>query len=358
MNGNTSTYEAMSDWNIRSITPMPSPGELKKDLPLPPDVFGKVVVPARETIHNILTGEDKRLLVIVGPCSIHDTDEAREYAGKLAEFLPQISKSLFIVMRTCLDKPRTGRGWPGFFNDPEMNGSRNISIGWRQGRKLLVDIISMGIPIGMELLDANACQIVDECAAYWWIGARTVTSQRLREIASGLSTAVGFKNSTDGGVLGAVEAIDTAWHDSAFIATNAKGIQCEYRTMGNKEGHLILRGSSTGTNYNHDSVTKAVHALAQRGLPTRLLIDVSHGNSGKDHSKQRTVIEEITARVASGDQHIAGFLYESYLEAGRQEIPKDLSNLRRRVSVTDACDDWDTTKEVLLQTCEVLSKRT
>jgi 3-deoxy-7-phosphoheptulonate synthase len=348
--------EGMSDWNIKSVTPMPTPGQLKKEIPLMPGLFENVVASARTTISNILAGEDSRLLVVVGPCSVHNISETLQYARILTELQKKVADKIFIVMRVCLDKPRTGRGWAGFFQDPDLNQSRNIQDGWRRGRKLLVDIIQLGLPIAMELLDADACQNIDECVSYWWIGARTVKSQRLREVASGLSTPVGFKNPTDGKIDDAIEAIDTAWHDSAFVATNEAGVRCEYRTEGNKYSNLILRGSDRGPNFDRESVEKAVHSLAHRGLMTRIIVDVSHGNSGKDFSRQQTLIDELVDRIVAGDNRIAGILYESYLEEGNQPLPKDLSNLKPNLSVTDACDSIETTREVLLRAHEKLAK--
>jgi 3-deoxy-7-phosphoheptulonate synthase len=347
----------MSDTNIKSITPMPTPGELKREIPLRPELFEQVVGPARKSIQDIFTGVDKRLLVIVGPCSIHNPEETLEYARRLAKLSKRVKKHILIVMRTCLDKPRTGRGWAGYFQDPEMNMSRNMEDGWRKGRRLLTEIINLGLPVAMELLDADVCQNVDELVSYWWIGARSVTSQRLREIASGLSTPVGFKNPVDGRISDAVEALDTASHETAFVATNEKGHRSEYRTNGNKFGNLILRGSVNGPNYGSEYVEDAVGKLTERGLPTRLLIDASHGNSGKDYRKQREIIQSIIKRVVSGENHVAGFLYESYLEAGSQKMPKDLSDLKPNLSITDGCDDWETTSKVLLQAYHVLAKK-
>ncbi|OHA17749.1 MAG: 3-deoxy-7-phosphoheptulonate synthase [Candidatus Taylorbacteria bacterium RIFCSPHIGHO2_01_FULL_46_22b] len=357
MNGNPRGTEGMSDWNITSATPMPKLSVLKHDIPLSEEVFDRVVRPARVAIQNILAGEDKRFLIVVGPCSIHNTNEAGEYASKLLALIPEVSDQLFIVMRTCLDKPRSGLGWPGFFMDPDLNGSKKADEGWRKGRKLLVEIVTSGVPVGLELLDAHACQVVDECAAYWWIGARTVTSQRLREIASGLSTPVGFKNPTEGDIAGAIEAIETARHHSAFLAINQHDILCEYRTSGNQFGHLILRGSSKGPNYDEPSVAKTVHQLAQRGLPTELLVDLNHANSGKDHRLQREILADVVGRVVNGNTHLRGVLYESYLEGGKQIHTKDLSLLKPRLSITDGCDSWEDTREALLRARDALAKR-
>ncbi len=349
-------YQEMSDTNIVSITPMPNPGQLKKEFPLDKEIFDSVVGPSRQIFRDILTGEDKRVLAVVGPCSIHNVAEAIEYAKLLRQLSSEL-KNIHVIMRACFDKPRTGRGWAGFFQDPDLNESRNIEKGWRLGRQALVEIVSMGMPVGMEMLDADAIQNIDDLVSYWWAGARTVTSQRLREITSGVSTPVGFKNPTDGRVEDAIEAINTAWHNCAFIATNSKGQRCEYRTSGNKYGHLILRGSSNGPNHDNQSVEEAVHKLAQKALPTRLLVDVSHANSGKNHLVQREIITDLVKRITAGENSIVGFLYESYLEAGNQKLPKDLSELKPRISITDSCDDFATTCEVLLQADEILNHR-
>lgn len=357
MNGNGNIDIGKSDWRIESATPMPKRKDLKVNIPLSQESSEKVVRSARCAVCNILTGEDPRLLAIVGPCSIHDPVEAIEYASKLSELIPKVSDHLFVVMRTCLDKPRTGVGWPGFFLDPGLNGSKNADVGRIKGRQLIVNIVEMGVPVGLELMDANGCQVIDDCVSYWWVGARTVTSQRLRELASGLSTAVGFKNPTDGDMSNAIEALDVARHNAAFLALNHMDVECLYRTLGNPFSHIILRGSSRGPNCDDESITEVAHLLAKRGLITRVVVDASHGNSAKDYRVQRAIVSDIVQRVAQGDKHIAGFMYESYLDAGSQKLPKDLSELKPRISITDGCDDWETTREVLLRACDTISKR-
>ncbi|HMP67120.1 MAG TPA: 3-deoxy-7-phosphoheptulonate synthase [Candidatus Paceibacterota bacterium] len=343
-----------TDVNIKSITKMPTPDELKEMYPLSQEVFEKVVYSSREAIKSIISGEDKRFLVFVGPCSIHNVEEAYEYAKRLKNLQAVFGDKILIVMRVCLDKPRSGRGWAGFFQDPGLNQSRNIDEGWKKGRELLIKILELGIPVSMELLDADACQNVDDCISYWWIGARTVTSQRLREIASGLSTPVGFKNPTNGKIADAIDAMETAWHEAAFIATSGNGNRCEYRTYGNKYSNLILRGSDSGPNYGPEHVADAVAKLVHRNLPSRILIDVSHANSGKDYRKQREVIADIGKRVAAGESYIAGFLYESYLEEGNQKLPKNVSDIKPNISVTDGCDSFETTQQQLQSLYEIL----
>lgn len=347
----------MSDLNIKSITPMPTPNELKLETPLKPEIFEQVVAPSREAIKNIIFGDDKRMVAITGPCSIHNVDEAFEYATKLAEIAKEVKDHLHVVMRACLDKPRTGIGWAGHSHDPDLNQSLNMQYGWHSGRRFLVKVLSLGLPVAMELLDAFICQNLDDLLSYWWIGARTVTSQRLREISSGLSTSVGFKNPTDGGIGDAIEAMNLASHETAFVALNGNGRPCEYRTRGNKHGNLILRGSTKGPNYDKVSAEQAVHKLIQRELPTGLLIDTSHANSTKDYSKQAEIIRDIVDRRVSGELYIKGFLYESYLDAGSQVLPLDLSDLKPRLSITDGCDSWENTREVLLRASDSLSKR-
>jgi 3-deoxy-7-phosphoheptulonate synthase len=352
----TATEKETHDWHIMSITPLPTPGELRQEFPLSQDVFNRVVNNARLSIQKILSGEDKRVLAIVGPCSIHRIDEALEYAKRLAPLSQKYSDRMCIIMRCCLDKPRTSRGWPGFCQDPDMNGSYNFQDGWRRGRELLVKILELGLPIGLEFLDADTCQNVDDCVSYFWLGARTISSPRLRQTASGLSAPVGFKNPTEGNVNIAIDAIDFARHPSAFVASNHKGRRCEYRTTGHPWGHVILRGTNKGPNFGPEHVNDAVHKLAARGLLTKVVIDASHGNSNKDHSKQKDVIRDVAKRMAAGD-HMAGFMYESYIGAGSQKLPKDLSDLKDNVSVTDGCDDFETTASVLEEVYQILAPR-
>ncbi len=331
---------------VLSITPMPTPRELKERYPLFDDGFA-VVSKARNDIANILLGEDPRMLVVVGPCSIHNTEEAYRYAELLAHVAKQVADRMLVVMRFCIDKPRTGVGWSGFAHDPDLNGSYNFAEGWSKSRELAVRIIGLGLPLGIEFLDPETCQRIDDVFSYNWVGARTVASPRLRQITSALSTAVGFKNSTDGSIGAAIEGIDTARHPSAFTACNDDGLSSEFRTLGNPWGHLILRGDDRGPNYSREAVAEASHKLASRGLCSRVVVDASHGNSRKDHKNQPGVVREIVGRRASGESSLVGLMIESYIKEGKQPLPVDLSTLIPDISVTDACLGWEETETLL-----------
>lgn len=338
------------NWNIGSIAPLPSPAELKRELPLAEETW-EIVYNGRLTIPKILLGEDPRLLVIVGPCSIHNVKETEVYADRLASLREELLDQLFIVMRVCCDKPRSRFGWTGFFNDPNMDGSGDIAKGWRLGRKLLLDILAKGLPIAAEFLDPDNCQNVDDLLAYNWIGARNVQVQMHRQIASGLSTAVGFKNPNLGGagqtLNTAIDAIDFARHSNVFVASNDNGQRSRFSTQGNIWGHLILRGTDAGPNCDPATIEAAARELFERGLISRIVVDISHGNSQKKYRRQREVIELLFEEMRKGSRHIAGIMYESYLDEGNQPIPIDLSELKPNISVTDGCDSFHDTEVVL-----------
>jgi 3-deoxy-7-phosphoheptulonate synthase len=271
-----------------------------------------------------------------------------DYAALLAPVVRDISDRVLVVMRFCPDKPRTGVGWSGFAHDPDLNGSYDFAGGWSKTRELAVQIIEQfGIPLGMEFLDPETCQRIDDLFSYNWVGARTVASPRLRQITSALSTAVGFKNSTDGSIDAAIEGINTARHPSAFTACNDDGLSSEFRTLGNPWGHLILRGDDKGPNYSKESVTSAVHRLSTRSLCTRIVVDASHGNSRKDHKKQIDVVKDVVQRRIQGEVSLAGVMVESYLREGKQTLPVDLSCMQKEISVTDACLGFDDTEFLL-----------
>lgn len=360
MNGNGKNgKEGTHNWNIESLTPHLSPDEIKSRIPLSGEVFEKVVRSSRRTILDILSGEDKRLLAVVGPCSVHNVDEALEYVRLLAEFSrkPKVRKHLFVVTRLCVQKPRTGIGWRGLWRDPDLNGACDGRKGRLMSRKLMVAALGMGMPVAMEYMEPSVCQNLDDCMSLWWVGARTVGDPEKRGIATGLSTGVGFKNPPDGGIGAAIEALDLCGRRSTFDAMNHAGIESEVRSTGNQWGFLILRGNEQGPNYDEASVAAAVHQLAARGLRTRLVIDASHRNSGKKHEEQRNVLANIAGQIACGNRHIVGFMYESYLDGGCQTIPTDLSDLKPRISVTDGCDNWEDTQKTLLHVCDILRRR-
>lgn len=353
MNG---TNNKTHNWHIASIAPLPTPDELKREHPLSEGGW-KTVYDTRIGTTKILGGEDSRLIAIVGPCSVHNTAEALLYANKLAPLARELSDRLLVVMRVCCDKPRTRKSWTGFFDDPRMDGSCDVASGWREGRKLMVEIINLGLPVGMEFLDEDNFQGVDDLVSYVWIGARSVQSQRLRKVTSGISTAVGFKNHNLGKTDSAIDAIEFARQSNVFVASNDKGVRSRFSTNGNPWGHLIHRGSDTGTNFDHASIEKSSHELRRRGLISRIIVDASHGNSGKDHRRQYAVIEDLLHQIVSGSQLIAGFMCEGYLEAGSQPIPVDLSELKPNISVTDGCSDWPTTEAVLREAHSRLGER-
>lgn len=355
MTNGTSGINGRHNTRVLSITPMPTPRQLKQKYPLSDDGFG-VVSKARVDIANILFGEDPRMLVVVGPCSIHDPSEAYRYAQLLASVAKRVADRMLIVMRFCVDKPRTGVGWSGFAHDPHLNGSFDFATGWSESREFAVRIIEdLQLPLGMEFLDPETCQRCDDLFAYNWVGARTVASPRLRQITSALSTPVGFKNAPDGSIAVAIEGIDVARTPSAFTACNDDGLSSEFRTLGNPWGHLILRGDDKGPNYSAESVAGASHKLASRGLCTRVIIDASHGNSRKDHKKQLEVVREIVGRRVAGGTSLAGLMIESYLQEGKQPHPVDLSTLRPEISITDACLSWSDTDILLREVYDSLA---
>lgn len=332
--------------NIRNISPLPTPKGMKSSYPLG-EVAQATVSKAREEIARIILGEDSRLLAIVGPCSIHNTEEVLRYAQRLAPLATELEDQLLVVLRFCGDKPRTGKAWTGFWNDPHMNGSCNIDHGWTESRKLAVEILTLGLPLGCEFLDAENFQRLDDTPSYVWLGARDVGSQRQRQIASGLSTPVGFKNHNIGGVKVALDAMSVSVGSNVFVSSNDNGLSSRFVTSGNRLSHLIHRGTDAGPNYDAESIAASVHELIHRGLLPRIVVDASHGNSRKDHMSQASVIADVVDQVISGSKSIAGFMYESYLKDGNQPIPQDLSELKPDVSVTDGCDGWDRTEEVL-----------
>jgi 3-deoxy-7-phosphoheptulonate synthase len=315
------------------------------------------VATARTEMARILLGEDPRLLAVVGPCSIHDVTEIRRYAALLAPLAAEIRDQILVVLRFCGDKPRTGRAWTGFWNDPHMDGSCDIVHGWSESRKLAIEILDMGLPLGFEFLDAENFQRLDDLPSYVWIGARDVGSQRQRQVASGISAPVGFKNHNAAGVAIAVDAISVAVGSNVFVASNDHGKSSRYVTAGNRLSHLVHRGTDAGTNYDAESIAASARELLHRGLLSRVVVDVSHGNSRKNCENQADVISQVVGQVVSGSAHIAGVMYESYLKGGMQLIPKDLSELLPEISVTDGCDGWDRTETALRDAHRRLSQR-
>jgi 3-deoxy-7-phosphoheptulonate synthase len=304
------------------------------------------VAEAREEIIRILRGDDDRLLVVVGPCSVHDPKAALEYAQKLAAVGSRLSTDLRVVMRVYFEKPRTTVGWKGLINDPRMDGSFAVNDGLRLARRLLLDLVDLGVPAGCELLDPITPQFISDLVAWGAIGARTTESQVHRELASGVSMPVGFKNGTDGGIQIAIDAVRAASHPHRFIGVTEEGLAGIVATRGNPDCHIILRGGASGPNHDRQSVQKALAALGAAGVAPRLLIDASHGNSGKDYLRQPAVAREIAAQVSGGESGIVGVMIESFLLDGRQDL-KDPKRLTYGQSITDACIGWERTVPVL-----------
>jgi 3-deoxy-7-phosphoheptulonate synthase len=333
------------DLRVEGYRPLIPPAILLDELPLS-ETGSRTVATAREELVRILDREDDRLIVVVGPCSVHDVDAAMEYARRLATVAKELAADLRIVMRVYFEKPRTTVGWKGLINDPGLDGSFRINDGLRLARRLLLDLAELGVPAGCEFLDPVSPQYTSDLVSWGAIGARTTESQVHRELASGLSMPVGFKNGTGGTVQIAIDAVRATGHPHSFIGVTEQGLAAFVSTRGNPYGHVILRGGARGPNYDRASVQAALAALREAGLPERLVIDASHGNSERDHQRQPAVVGEIAAQIADGERGIAGVMVESFLVAGRQDLG-DPSRLVYGQSITDACIGWDDTVTVL-----------
>ena len=353
LQSNSITQNDIDDVNLQSIHPLVTPAELKTELPLTESAY-QTVLHGRETIRNILDGKDKRIFVVIGPCSIHDPVAAHEYADRLKVLSDKIKDSIYIVMRVYFEKPRTTVGWKGLINDPDMNDSFNIEKGFYIGRKLLVEINETGLLCATEALDPNSPQYYQDLITWSAIGARTTESQTHREMSSGLSSPVGFKNGTDGGLTVATNAMQSVKHGHHFLGLNNQGQVCVIRTSGHAYAHVVLRGGNGKPNYDAGSVAEAEAALAKAKVSTKIMIDTSHANSNKDPFLQPLVLKNITEQIIDGNKSIIGIMVESHLKGGRQEIPENLCDLEYGKSVTDGCIDWDTTEKVLLEMHEAL----
>ena len=337
-------HAPISDLRIRSQKPLVAPATLEAELPLP-DAGADSVAQARRDIAHIITGADDRLLVVVGPCSIHDPEAAVEYADQLREAAKLHSGELLVAMRVYFEKPRTVVGWKGFINDPGLDSTFQINDGLRRARRLMLDVTARGLPIATEFLDTTLGQYFADLVAWAAIGARTVESQVHRELASGLSMPVGFKNRTDGDVQVAVDAIRSARHPHWFPSLTHEGAPAIFGTSGNEHGHLVLRGGTRGPNFSAADVRAAVELLKKNSLPAHVMIDCSHANSGKDPARQPIVAAEIAAQIAGGDRAIAAGMIESNLLGGAQDFQTRPLVYGR--SVTDACLSWEQTLPVL-----------
>ncbi len=340
------------DINVVSEKLLPTPEEVKSRIPLT-ERAAKTVMRGRKTIQDVLDRRDPRLFVVVGPCSIHDLRSAEDYAAKLKTLADEVSDTLCLVMRVYFAKPRTSVGWKGFINDPYLDDSFHIEEGLEKARKLLFEIAELGVPAGTEALDSIFPQYVDDLLCWNAIGARTTESQTHREMASGLSTPVGFKNGTDGNVQVAINALKSSAQSHHFLGINTKGQCAVLQTRGNRYGHIVLRG---GARPNYDSVSIAMceKELCEAKLPVNIVVDCSHGNSLKDASLQPLVVENCVNQIVEGNRSIVGVMLESNLHFGQQELTRDLSQLKYGVSITDACIDWDTTASTLRKAADRL----
>jgi 3-deoxy-7-phosphoheptulonate synthase len=336
-----------SDLHISEIKPLISPLELTEEFPMT-ELSNKTIVKSRETVINILNKKDKRPMAIVGPCSIHDTMAALEYAERLMKLKSRIEDRIFVVMRTYFEKPRTTIGWKGLITDPHLDGTYDIAMGLRMARKLLLDITESGIPCGSEMLDPIVPQYIADLISWASIGARTTESQTHREMASGLSMPVGFKNGTSGNLELAVNAMVSARHPHSFIGIDQYGKTSIYNTSGNINSHVILRGGRSGPNYYEEDVEKAETIIRDFDIEPSIIIDCSHENSGKKYNRQQRVLRAILDQRKRGKTSIVGFMIESNLKSGSQKIPDDLSDLVYGQSITDGCVSWEETEEMLL----------
>jgi 3-deoxy-7-phosphoheptulonate synthase len=340
--------DQIEDRNLAGIDPLVAPRTVKQHLPLT-DAAAATVVEARRAIRDVLHGRDqRRLVVIVGPCSIHDPAAAHEYAGRLKQVAAATRDQLVLVMRTYFEKPRTTVGWKGLINDPHLDGSGDIQSGLELARKILLEINGLGIPCASELLDPVVPQYIADLLSWAAIGARTTESQTHREMASGLSMPVGFKNGTDGGLQVALNAMISARHPHHFVGINHDGAVAMIRTQGNPDRHIVLRGGASGPNHQPDDISRAAALIAGEGIARPILVDCSHDNSSKDYTRQGRVCQDALHQVRGGDQRIMGIMVESNLHAGRQDwLPN--AALRYGVSLTDACIGWDETEALLFE---------
>jgi 3-deoxy-7-phosphoheptulonate synthase len=338
--------DRVRDQRIERIEELVSPGALLEDLPLGGE-RESAVVRGRGEVGNVLDGSDERVLVVVGPCSVHDPAAALDYAGRLAELAGELSSDLLIAMRVYFEKPRTTTGWKGLINDPHLDGSLDVNTGVRMARQLLLEVLDHGLPVGTEFLDPITPQYIADAVSWGAIGARTTESQIHRQLGSGLSMPIGFKNRTDGNVQVAVDAVRAAAAPHAFAGIDDAGAPAILYTTGNPDGHVILRGGRGAPNHRHEGVGGALELLRAAGLPERLVIDASHDNSGKEPARQLLAAGEIADQIADGNRAIVGVMLESFLVEGRQDLGE--GELVYGQSITDPCLDWEATVSILDQ---------
>jgi 3-deoxy-7-phosphoheptulonate synthase len=344
-----------SNLRIRGLTPIIAPADLKQVFPIS-ERAAEFVTHAREQVTDILHGRDRRLMAVVGPCSIHDPKAALEYAGRLAKLGQELEDQLFVVMRVYFEKPRTTVGWKGLINDPDLNGTHQISKGLGVARGLKCAITDLGLPIAGEMLDPITPHYLADLISWGAIGARTTESQTHREMASGLSFPVGFKNGTDGNLQIAIDAMKAALAPHSFLGINNEGRNAIVQTTGNSDVHIVLRGGNDRPNYSPEDIARTEQLLTRAGLTNAIMVDCSHANSCKDHNRQEEVLKNVCEQITSGNRSICSVMIESNLEAGNQSIPEDLSQLKYGVSVTDKCVDWATTERMLRHAAETLRR--
>jgi 3-deoxy-7-phosphoheptulonate synthase len=345
----------IDDVRIGAVRPLISPALLQDELPVPDEVQA-LVERSRAEIANVLHGRDDRLVAVVGPCSIHDHEQAMAYARLLQQAAQALRDDLLIVMRVYFEKPRTTVGWKGYINDPRLDGSFRINEGLRRARRLLLEVAGLGLPTGTEFLDLLSPQYIADLIAWGAIGARTTESQSHRQLASGLSCPVGFKNGTDGGMQIAADALVAARASHAFMGMTKMGQAAIFETRGNDDAHVILRGGSKGPNYDAASVEAACAVLRKAGLREQVMIDCSHANSAKQHQRQIEVAQDVARQLSGGERRIVGVMIESHLEEGRQDLRPGVP-LKPGVSITDACIGWAQTEPVLEQLAEAVRAR-
>ncbi|AJW96090.1 3-deoxy-7-phosphoheptulonate synthase [Burkholderia gladioli] len=345
----------IDDVRIGAVRPLISPALLQDELPVP-QATQTLVEDTRKAISDILHGRDDRLLLVVGPCSIHDHDQALDYARRLKAAADTLKDELLITMRVYFEKPRTTVGWKGYINDPRLDGSFRINEGLRAARHLLLDINALGLPAATEFLDLLSPQYIADLIAWGAIGARTTESQSHRQLASGLSCPIGFKNGTDGGVQVASDAIVAAASRHAFMGMTKMGMAAIFETRGNDDAHVILRGGKNGPNYDAEHVEACCAVLRKAGLREQVMVDCSHANSNKSHERQIEVAQDLAGQLARGEQRIVGVMVESHLEAGRQDLKPGVP-LKRGVSITDACLSWAQTEPVLEVLADAVRRR-
>jgi len=345
----------LEDINIKSVELLTTPRALRSLLPQTPQTL-ETVRRGREAVKQVLDGRDPRLLAIVGPCSIHNVTAAEEYAKRLARLAEEVSETLLVVMRVYFEKPRSVLGWKGLINDPYLDDSFCVEDGLKLARGFLIKVAQLGLPAASEVLDILSPQYLGDLIAWSAIGARTAESQTHREIASGISTPVGFKNPTDGSVEAAINGIKSAYGEHHFLGATYDGLPAVFGTSGNSYSHIVLRGGKR-PNYDAESVAECEKALREAGLPERIVIDCSHGNSRKNYERQAMVLRDIVTQVAFGNTSIRGFMLESFLESGAQSLSGSPADLRPGMSITDSCIDWETTESLLRYANEQLSAK-